>query len=445
MKQIQKVSIANISFSLDKDAYVSLKQYIDSLHAYYDQDPDGSEIIADIEARIAELILNEQVYTKVVSKQLIDSIVMQLGMPEEIDDAADQYAGTAQAADTAIPRRLYRRREGRVLGGVCSGMAHFWDLNVAWLRLVFLAPMILFIIAAPFDWNVIRDFALGCSWVFIVIYVVLWFAIPLAKSPRQKLEARGEKITPSSIRQNLQERAYTPSAKKAASVMAEILAVTGRVLLFCIKLVVAIIGFGLLTAAIAMLVAMIVAFINPAAIGFLSFMPLTGFAIIPPMVFLSLVIMCMVIPLLILGITFLGIVFTWKPGKLFYFTAFGIWLLIVIFCSIVAANNLRYLENGFRIPRSISEWVSVRDLDDSRILKIREFLDRENNGMNNITINIAGDSLEIVSWRGNPADTLIGADSLAPVVYNKRIVIKEPQIKRRGRIQEGRVEIRRVE
>lgn len=445
MKQIQKVSIANISFSLDSDAYVSLKQYLDSLHAYYDKDPDGGEIIADIEARIAELILNEQIYTKIVSRQLVDSIVTQLGMPEEIGDADDRPAGVAPQPDTVIARRLYRRREGRILGGVCSGMAHFWEVNVAWLRLIFLAPMILFIIAAPFDWDNTRDFALGWSWVFIVIYIVLWFAIPLAKSPRQKLEARGEKITPSSIRQNLQESASTPSGKKAASVMAEILAVIGQVLLFFIKFVVAVTGFALLVAALAMFVGMIVALIDPSLITSSTFISLGGLSVVPPMVFLSLLVLCAMIPLLILGVMLLSVVFSRKPGKWFYLTTLGVWLFVVIFCSIVAASNARYLNNVFRIPRGVAEWVSVRDLDESRIVEIREFLDRENNGLNNITINMAGDSLEIVSWRVNPADTLGGTDSLAPPPYNKRIVIKEPQSKRRGRMSEGRVEIRRVE
>ncbi len=32
MKKVEKVSIAEISFTLDNDAYVALKQYLDSLY-----------------------------------------------------------------------------------------------------------------------------------------------------------------------------------------------------------------------------------------------------------------------------------------------------------------------------------------------------------------------------------------------------------------------------
>ncbi len=407
MKKIEKVSIADISFTLDNDAYVSLRQYLDSLHSYYDKDPDGSEIIADIEARIAELILNEQVYTKIVSKQLIDSIIAQLGTPEEIEEQADERTdGYAPLPDPSIPRRLYRNREGRILGGVCSGMAHFWDISVAWIRLAFLAPMILFILAAPFHWHWVKDFALGWSWVFIVIYVVLWFAIPMAKTPRQKLESRGEKITPSSIRQNLQEGARTPSGKKAASVVAEILAVVGRVLLFFIKLVVAVIGFSFVIAAFSILIGIIVGAFNPATIGIVTATSLAGLTILTPLVFALLLMFCIMIPLFVVGVALLSMVFSWKPGKVFYGVLLGIWLLAMIFCSVVIANNARYLRDELRHGDITIGWTPDRHRNHIQIKQhrtgdgrktirvIRDGSDAEE--IRSVDIDVAEDSLVVI-------------------------------------------------
>ncbi|UKI39269.1 MAG: hypothetical protein L6V35_09255 [Alistipes putredinis] len=87
---MNKISIASLSFSLDEGAYAALSDYMDILHNAYDRNPDGKEIIADIEARIAELILNEQACSKVVTKTLMDAIIAQLGMPENY--SGDDYA-----------------------------------------------------------------------------------------------------------------------------------------------------------------------------------------------------------------------------------------------------------------------------------------------------------------------------------------------------------------
>ncbi|UKI17745.1 MAG: hypothetical protein L6V80_06295 [Bacteroidales bacterium] len=54
MNEIKKCSIAGVSFTLEYDAYDALNAYIESLNDTYKDDPAGEEIIADIEARIAE-------------------------------------------------------------------------------------------------------------------------------------------------------------------------------------------------------------------------------------------------------------------------------------------------------------------------------------------------------------------------------------------------------
>lgn len=43
---------------MDTDAYEALEAYLDSLKKSYKDTADGAEIVADIEARIAELILS---------------------------------------------------------------------------------------------------------------------------------------------------------------------------------------------------------------------------------------------------------------------------------------------------------------------------------------------------------------------------------------------------
>ena len=60
MNEVKKCSISGVAFTLDIDAYEELECYLESLRQAYKNSPDGTEIVADIEARIAELILSAQ-------------------------------------------------------------------------------------------------------------------------------------------------------------------------------------------------------------------------------------------------------------------------------------------------------------------------------------------------------------------------------------------------
>ena len=86
MKEVKKCSISGVAFTMDTDAYEALDAYLESLKNYYRETPDGAEIVADIEARIAELILSTQDNTRVVEKPLMMNIIAQMGSAEDISD-----------------------------------------------------------------------------------------------------------------------------------------------------------------------------------------------------------------------------------------------------------------------------------------------------------------------------------------------------------------------
>jgi phage shock protein PspC (stress-responsive transcriptional regulator) len=446
MKKVEKVSIAEISFTLDSDAYLSLKQYLDSLRNYYDKDPDGAEIIADIEARVAELILEEQLYTRVVSKALIDTIIAQLGSPEEFDHEAGEGTETprpTQAQETSIPRRLHRSDEGKIFGGVLVGIAKFWDISVAWVRLVFLFPLLISILSSPFHWHWLNEFAEGWFTVFFVTYIVLWIALPMARTPRQKLEARGEKITPSSIRQNLQGTVTSPSGKKAASVAAEILTVIGHVVLLFIKFVVAIVGFSLLFAALAIAAAMFATMFHPTAItvgitdgpGVLA--AFAGMAVLSPVLFVMLSLFCAMMPLLVLGIALLSFTFSWRLGRMFYSVSLGLWGLSMIFLGIVAASNVNFFRHEF--PSIIEQWDDRWDdhYDDDDDDRYRH--GRQTNRVEIRTI-VTSDSDE--SEAGRDSLQVFERDSVAIEEFD---LVPESAEATSSKDENGRVKIRRIE
>ncbi|MEG1405386.1 MAG: PspC domain-containing protein, partial [Alistipes sp.] len=198
MKEVTKCSISGVAFTLDVDAFETLKTYLDTLRNTYKESEAGAEIVADIEARIAELILSAQDALRVVEKPLILNIIAQMGSPEDI---SEQPAEASGSGEPRIPRRLYRDTDNAALGGVCAGIAKYFDIDTTWVRLGIFLPLLL----SCFTWlpcmGWLGSVAGNLFGIFALCYLVMWFAVPAPRTARQKLEMNGEKITTQSIRE----------------------------------------------------------------------------------------------------------------------------------------------------------------------------------------------------------------------------------------------------
>ena len=75
--------------------------------------------------------------------------------------------------DQRLRRRLYRDADSRVLGGVCSGMGAYFNIDVVIFRILF----------------VLSVFMGGAG---VLIYIILWIVVPKAKTTAQKLEMKGK-------------------------------------------------------------------------------------------------------------------------------------------------------------------------------------------------------------------------------------------------------------
>ena len=88
MKEVKKCSISGIAFTMEADAFQVLSRYLESLNDTYRNTDGGKEIVEDIEARIAELILSHQDNSKVVELSLVEEIIAQMGSAEAIREQA---------------------------------------------------------------------------------------------------------------------------------------------------------------------------------------------------------------------------------------------------------------------------------------------------------------------------------------------------------------------
>src|SRR6185436_18516323 len=150
MKKNISINISGIIFHIEEDGYDTLRKYLDSVNKYFGSFEDSSEILADIEGRIAEIFLSKlndgkQVITAVDVNNLITTMgsVSDFKAAEEQEFAAGEPArektGNQQGSGYSIPppRKLLRDQKRKILGGVCSGLAYYFNIDSVWPRLLF--------------------------------------------------------------------------------------------------------------------------------------------------------------------------------------------------------------------------------------------------------------------------------------------------------------------
>ena len=197
MNKTININLGGVFFHIDEMAYQKLKGYLDAVRRSLSDDPQGrDEIITDIETRIGEL-LSERVkdVRQVVNENDIDEVIEIMGKPEDymVDDEIfndDAYSSYSHKRT----KKLYRDGSDRFLGGVSSGMAHYLNVDVIWIRLGWLVA------------------AFGFGFGFIV-YPLLWILLPEANTTAEKLEMEGEPVNISNIEKKIRDEISEASAR----------------------------------------------------------------------------------------------------------------------------------------------------------------------------------------------------------------------------------------
>lgn len=363
MNEIKKCSISGISFTLDKEAYARLEEYISSLKKAYDHNPDGAEIIADIEARIAELILSALSDAgQTVRKPLIENIIAQLGCAEDISgESADDEP---IKSDTRIPRRLYRDVENAKLGGVCAGLGKYFDVDTVWIRLVPFLPLLVLIFCDGWVASIFGNL----FGMFVISYIIMWFAVPSAKSARQKLEMNGEPVTVRSISEN---SSATPE-ETAKSSVASAVTVLGRIFVVMLKLFVALLILPFIFVSVVLLIVIFAVIFG----GFTSLFEIGNFGALSGIVSPEEPILCVLgilialIPIALLLYLFVTLLMNRRPRLWIMLTALLLWIVVIVGTVFAAAWTIDSEDFGddevARIMKSnIQEY--VLDSDDAAV------------------------------------------------------------------------------
>lgn len=294
MKKVININFKGRIIPIEETAFEQLQKYIESLRNYFRNEEGRDEIVNDIEDRIAELFDEElKKGAACVTDERVNTVLNSMGRIEDFEkmDNEPSIAGTTNSGSKAtgasayasteeprgsmsrnsndkvlggvcsgiahylkidptvvrvlfaiitlggfgagvliyiilwivlpireltsnIKKRLFRNPDEKVIGGVASGLANYFNIPIWLPRVIFALPFILGIVSSVFR-NAFFDafdfnpgpllFTGGFGGTLFLTYVVLWIILPKASSAAEKLQMRGEKIDVGSISKTVKE------------------------------------------------------------------------------------------------------------------------------------------------------------------------------------------------------------------------------------------------
>lgn len=195
MKKVINVTLGEMVFAIEQDAYDVLASYLDEIKQQLPLNDDNAEVVADIERAIAEkLIVRHRSEKNAVTNADLDIIIAEIGRPVDFNEestAEKVEPAVAEAekaeAQSGVKKRLYRNTDEVVIAGVASGLAQYFEIDVVIVRVGFV-------------------FAIFFNGLGILAYIILWLVVPAATTTTQKFAMRGEKVTLSHITEQVKKK-----------------------------------------------------------------------------------------------------------------------------------------------------------------------------------------------------------------------------------------------
>ena len=188
MQKTLNVAIGGCSFTIDEDAYMALESYLDSFKAGLDSSSSSSQVMDELEMRIADLLKVQIGRREVIDLNMVNAVLNQIGPVAPRPQQTNKNAGQQTQEETyggqqykEAVRKFYRDAEKKRIAGVCSGLALYLNIDVTLIRIVFLVALI-------------------CGSAGFWIYLVLWIVAPEARTAAEKCELRGIPATAENIR-----------------------------------------------------------------------------------------------------------------------------------------------------------------------------------------------------------------------------------------------------
>ena len=336
MKKTVMVNLWGQVFHIDEDAFEVLQQYLSRIERRFVGSEEGKEILEDVESRLAELFKERLGETRqVVNMDDINFAIGIIGTPEDFDEPeSDNEKKNDKKEKQSHSKRLYRDPDNRMIGGVGGGLAAYFGIDSAIIRLILILTLF---VSGP------------------LIYLVLWIVMPEAQTTAQKLEMSGEPVNLSNIEKKIKnefgkvkdtiksdktKKEIRRTTRDLGSILASIFHVLLRVFL-------TVLGVSFLVLGIVILLALIVGFFfntgNNVDVFQLMGMVFESDVMIVALIGLGLILFIPVFSLIFAGIRLIfGIHYSFKILRrtLLGFFLFG--LIITSFVLFLQFLNFRY-------------------------------------------------------------------------------------------------------
>jgi phage shock protein PspC (stress-responsive transcriptional regulator) len=250
MNKTSNINLSGKLFHVDEPAFEKLHAYSERLKKCYAGSNDGFDIINDVEARMSELLSLklQKEGRSIVSMEDVDHLITQLGEPESFEDNInhDTHISADESQFTTGNKRLFRNPNDAIVAGICSGLSAFLGIkDPLWLRLA-LVLLVILGVGTP-----------------ILIYILLWFIVPEAKTSAQKLDMQGKPVNLASLENTVKTKWDEVSNANNGTLRTMVSFIGKAIMYFIIGFIALIIGIILLSfgiAALAMIIAGIVSF-----------------------------------------------------------------------------------------------------------------------------------------------------------------------------------------
>ena len=423
MNKTVNINLANVLFHIDEEAFNKLKRYLEAIKRSFSGTAGSDEIIADVEARIAELFQERMENERqVITMKEVDAVIKVMGQPEDyrVDEDIFEDAPRTETRQSSRPKKLYRDVDNKYIGGVCAGLEHYLGIDSLWIRLIFIF------------------FALATGFGFIA-YILLWILVPEAVTTSQKLDMRGEPVNISNIEKKIKE-GYEGVAERVKGVDYEKVGnqvkssgrtffdAVGNLIMFFFKVIAKFIGILLIIIGAATLIGLFVGLFTVGTLDIIhipgmDFYRIFGATETPVWVVSLLSFFALGIPfffLLYLGLKIL-INNLKSIGNVIKFSLLGLWLISII--GLVVLGIKEASAHAYSGSNTEKEVLALPAAQDTLIIRSRSsdlFDNRESIGFDDMTLTYDEEGEQLLFSDDFRLDITKSADSLAYLRIRKQ-------------------------
>lgn len=194
MNKTISIGLAGYPFIIEEQAYTKLSEYLQALRNSLDSN-EVEEVMHDIEIRIVEIFRESLGKREIINNDDVEKVIAQIGKPEVIEEQEEAfYSENQNTKNQKISHKdnkiLLRDPENKKISGVCSGLAHYFGIQISGMRAIWLVLALLGIFSAGISTTII-----------ILIYIILWAVIPEAKSASDFLKMKGKPLNFDSLKE----------------------------------------------------------------------------------------------------------------------------------------------------------------------------------------------------------------------------------------------------